>query len=204
MTFNERILEGLDEILLSIKSVRELIASGGIPENEDWQKASRPMHQIVNLLSNYRYYKDQEMVEGENFFVSSNGMLMPKSKSQSEITLEKEERKEWDYPREFKKSERVVYEDKHGVPHKAMVTCDQQSKYEDDEIEIFIFHDEEDDDSQGIEMKFVDVKGVYQLNENGKKCPRCGEPLYDEHLEHMDYPYYCPWCQENFYGIETR
>lgn len=89
MTFNERILEGLDEILLSIKSVRELIASGGIPENEDWQKASRPMHQIVNLLSNYRYYKDQEMVEGENFFVSSNGMLMPKSKSQSEMTLEK-------------------------------------------------------------------------------------------------------------------
>lgn len=117
---------------------------------------------------------------------------------------EQEEVKELDYPREFKKSERVCYEDKCGVPHKAMVSCDQQARCEDDEVEVFIFHDEEDDDSQGIELKFVKAKGVYQLSEDRKSCPKCGEPLCDEHLPHMDYPYYCPWCQENFYGIEVQ
>ena len=114
------------------------------------------------------------------------------------------EKKEWNYPREFKKNERVCYEDEHGTPYKAMVTHDQRSEYEEDEIELFIFLDEEDDDSQGIDTRKVKAREIYQLSQDGKTCPKCGESLYDEHLEHVDYPYYCPWCQENFYGIEVQ
>lgn len=44
---------------------------------------------------------------------------------------------------------------------------------------------------------------LYQLADN-KTCPRCGGPLCKEHRDHIDYPYYCPDCYENFYEIETR
>ena len=32
------------------------------------------------------------------------------------------------------------------------------------------------------------------------KCPRCNKILFKEYA--LDYPYYCPTCYENFYGIE--
>lgn len=44
---------------------------------------------------------------------------------------------------------------------------------------------------------------LYQIAE-GKSCPRCGGPLCIEHHDEIDYPYFCPWCQENFYGIEVQ
>ena len=106
--------------------------------------------------------------------------------------------------RKFKNGERVCYENEHGEPYKAMVTHDQCSKCAEDKIELFIFLNEEDDDSSGIETKKVKAREIYQLSEKGKFCPKCGEPLYDEHLPEMDYPYYCPWCQENFYSIEVQ
>ena len=36
------------------------------------------------------------------------------------------------------------------------------------------------------------------------KCPVCGRPLFEEHNTEIDYPYYCPECGENFYGIEVQ
>lgn len=42
---------------------------------------------------------------------------------------------------------------------------------------------------------------LYQIAE-GKFCPRCGEQLCVEHHPELDYPYYCPQCDENFYNIE--
>ena len=35
------------------------------------------------------------------------------------------------------------------------------------------------------------------------KCPHCGKPLFAEHHKDIDYPYYCPECDENFYGFEV-
>ena len=44
---------------------------------------------------------------------------------------------------------------------------------------------------------------LYKIAE-GKFCPRCGSPLCIEHNEEIDYPYFCPDCDENFYGIEVQ
>ena len=44
---------------------------------------------------------------------------------------------------------------------------------------------------------------LYQLA-GDKRCPKCGNPLYAEHHPELDYPYYCPECDENFYDIETE
>jgi len=44
---------------------------------------------------------------------------------------------------------------------------------------------------------------LYQLA-GDKTCPRCGGPLCREHHDHIDYPFYCPCCQENFYNIEIN
>ena len=42
---------------------------------------------------------------------------------------------------------------------------------------------------------------LYQIAD-GKFCPRCGGQLCIEHHPELDYPYYCPQCDENFYNIE--
>ena len=44
---------------------------------------------------------------------------------------------------------------------------------------------------------------LYQIAE-GKFCPRCGNPLCIEHNDEIDYPFFCPECDENFYGIEVQ
>ena len=53
----------------------------------------------------------------------------------------------------------------------------------------------------GIENE-TDSHSIYQIAE-GKVCPRCGGPLCVEHDEDVDYPYYCPECDENFYDCEV-
>ena len=54
-----------------------------------------------------------------------------------------------------------------------------------------------------LETDVVESRFVYQIAE-GKVCPRCGNPLYIEHNDEIDYPFFCPECDENFYGIEVR
>ena len=49
----------------------------------------------------------------------------------------------------------------------------------------------------------TDSHSIYQIAE-GKVCPRCGGPLCIEHDEDIDYPYYCPECDENFYDCEVQ
>lgn len=258
MTFNERILEGLDEILSAVKSVRQLIQDGGIPENEDWKKAAVPMSQIVNLLTNYRNYKDREMVEGKNFFVGSNGVLVPISRGQSkDLSAKKEEREligyqidfgedEWpeglwssqvfrtkkdveDYifleeldekyydriveiyrgdveepsfigtrAREFGKNEEVMVDD--GLHYYAAIV-ETDVTVEDDDETMPVFPVGPD----GKCMSPVDVEsGCVYKKAPGMVCPKCGNPLYIEHNDEIDYPFFCPECEENFYGIEVR
>lgn len=35
-------------------------------------------------------------------------------------------------------------------------------------------------------------------------CCRCGTPVRKERHKGMDYPYYCPCCDENMYTVETE
>ena len=49
----------------------------------------------------------------------------------------------------------------------------------------------------------VEAYRIYKKAE-GKVCPRCNNPLYVEHHREIDYPYFCPECQENFYNIEVQ
>ena len=43
----------------------------------------------------------------------------------------------------------------------------------------------------------------YKLeNVTSKHCPNCNELLFNE--IHMDYPYVCLLCDENFYNIELK
>lgn len=55
----------------------------------------------------------------------------------------------------------------------------------------------------GHEGHVAKADSLYQLAD-GKVCPRCGNPLCTEHRDHIDYPFYCPDCQENFYNIEVE
>lgn len=253
MTFNEKILEGLDEILSAVKSVRQLIQDGGIPENEDWIKAAAPMHQIVNLLTNYRNYKDQEMAEGKNFFVGSDGMLIPISRGQSEeLSAMKEGREligyqimddDCEFPEELfsfmvfkKEDDAYAY-----IQAKGLQGFNVIEQYEGDVedptfvgIRIFkegerVFncesnpHESDLRDWATVCHDFVEIYAdqvvlvkmddgsenetesgnLYQIAED-KVCPRCGNPLCIEHNDEIDYPYFCPDCDENFYGIEVQ
>ena len=49
----------------------------------------------------------------------------------------------------------------------------------------------------------TDSYSIYQVAE-GKVCPKCGGSLCIEHDEEIDYPYYCPECDENVYDCEVE
>lgn len=49
----------------------------------------------------------------------------------------------------------------------------------------------------------VEAGSVYK-KAPGMVCPKCGKPLYIEHNDEIDYPFFCPECDENFYGIEVQ
>lgn len=83
-TFNETIVYHLEETIEGIQGIRDLIVNGGVPENADWVKAAAPLDVVINLLLNYPILKDKEMIEGENFFVGSNGCMYPITKHPSE------------------------------------------------------------------------------------------------------------------------
>ena len=90
--------------------------------------------------------------------------------------------------RSFEKNEMVWDEEKNQW---ATVRTDAIVSRESDLIPVW-------GDKGGYTAKAEDI---YQV-EDGKVCPRCGNPLCIEHHDHIDYPYYCPDCQENFYNVE--
>lgn len=49
----------------------------------------------------------------------------------------------------------------------------------------------------------TDADSVYKIAK-GKVCPRCGGQLCVEHEDDIDYPYFCPECDENFYDCELE
>ena len=102
--------------------------------------------------------------------------------------------------RSFKVSERVYVEnDKYGF--KAIVAKSVNEAQEGDLVLVHALKNTECDDSSGIETCKEIASNVYQIADN-KSCPRCNGTLYREHHDEIDYPYYCPDCQENFYDIE--
>ena len=68
----------------------------------------------------------------------------------------------------------------------------EQTVLWDAETEVVIILDED-----GAEIK---VKGseLYRLTSDGKRCPKCGRLLCEEHNPDIDYKYFCPECDENF------
>ena len=97
--------------------------------------------------------------------------------------------------RKFKKDEEVCVEDDNGEPAYGLVVRDEETEYDEDEVAVK-FH------TANTEL-YVMAQTVYQRAED-KVCPRCGNPLYVEHHDEIDYPYYCPDCQENFYNFEAQ
>jgi len=39
---------------------------------------------------------------------------------------------------------------------------------------------------------------------NNKYCKRCGYKVIKEKCKDIDYPYYCPNCDENMYSFEVE
>lgn len=101
-------------------------------------------------------------------------------------------------PRIFKQGERVFnceYSEGDKDLHDWARVCRYtEVEYEDD---IVLIQMENGGDNE------TDANSLYQIAE-GKSCPRCGGPLCIEHHDEIDYPYYCPCCDENFYGIEVK
>ena len=100
--------------------------------------------------------------------------------------------------REFGKNEEVmVYDGLHY--YAAIVETDITIEDDDETMPVFPIGPD------GKCMSPVDVEPdcVYK-KALGKTCPKCGKPLYIEHNEEIDYPYFCPDCDENFYGREVR
>ena len=72
---------------------------------------------------------------------------------------------------------------------------------DDDLVCVHVFYNEEDDDSSGIETSAIKACNIYKYAFE-KTCPKCGNPLCFEHNGDIDYPYFCPTCDENFYETE--
>ena len=103
-------------------------------------------------------------------------------------------------PRTFKSEESVVVCTDYGN-YEAEVVYDTYVDYEEDIVAVHVFRNEEDDDSSETSTESVEARNVYEYA-FGKVCPRCGGSLCVEHNDNIDYPYFCPTCDENFYEIE--
>ena len=74
---------------------------------------------------------------------------------------------------------------------------------DDDLVHAHVFYNEEDDDSSGIESIATKAHNVYEYAFE-KTCPKCGNLLCFEHNDDIDYPYFCPECDENLHKIEIN
>lgn len=97
--------------------------------------------------------------------------------------------------REFEKGEIVFHLDmfnseRHGF---GRVIMDKVVEYADDEISLVV---------NGCEEVETTADRVYRVDEQ-LQCCRCGCVVVDEWDSSIDYPYYCPDCDENKYRIEV-
>lgn len=73
-----------------------------------------------------------------------------------------------------------------------------------------VLQDTETDNAADIVLVQVNRSGeteetadrIYKLAEN-VICRKCGCAVCHEHEEDIDYPYYCPDCDENLYSFEA-
>ena len=103
--------------------------------------------------------------------------------------------------RHFHEAENVWVENGINIMAPGIVAKEIKTQFEDEKIMVHIQMPRDDDDDADFESRYIQAKNVYQMA--GKDCPRCGNVLYTEHHEDIDYPFYCPHCQENVYNIEV-
>ena len=99
--------------------------------------------------------------------------------------------------RTFSKGEKVWVSEEY-LNRYVKIVKDQVAENPEDKILVT-----ELDDSEEITQNWVKAEDIYELAEN-IRCPKCGQPLYIEHHSEIDYPYFCPECDENFYSIECK
>lgn len=100
--------------------------------------------------------------------------------------------------REFGKNEEVMVDD--GLHfYSAIVEKDITMEDDDETMPVFPIG------PNGKCTSPVDVEvGCVYKKATGKICPKCGKTLYIEHNEEIDYPFFCPECEENFYEFEVQ
>ena len=101
-------------------------------------------------------------------------------------------------PREFNKNEEVMVYDGSRY-YAAIIEAELEMEEDDDTMPVFPIGE---DGKCSLPPVYVKAGDVYQ-KAPGKTCPKCGKPLYIEHNEDIDYPYFCPDCDEIFYAFEV-
>lgn len=103
-------------------------------------------------------------------------------------------------PRTFEKNEEVVVCMDGDQCFPAIVEIEQTAESMEDLVGVYPIGE---DGKCSLPRMSVESWRIYRKAE-GKVCPKCGGPLYNEHNEDIDYPFFCPECQENFYNIEVQ
>lgn len=101
--------------------------------------------------------------------------------------------------REFGKNEQVLVYGTEDDPYSAIIETEVQVEYDED---LVMVHPVRKDGCSAMDWKEVEAVYIYQ-KAPGKVCPECGKSLYIEHNDEIDYPYFCPECDENFYKIQA-
>lgn len=100
--------------------------------------------------------------------------------------------------REFGKNEVVAVHDGPSW-YQAIIEAELHTEDDDETMPVFPVGS----DGKCLPPVQVEAGCVYK-KAPGKTCPKCGKPLYIEHNDEIDYPFFCPECDENFYGIEIQ
>ena len=103
-------------------------------------------------------------------------------------------------PRHFLEAENVWVETGSNIMAYGIVVKETMAQSEDEKVEVIIRISDDEDDDVDFDSRFFKAGDIYQMS--SQDCPRCGNTLYIEHHKDIDYPYYCPHCQENFYQME--
>lgn len=201
MEFAKELFEQLDEAIVKIKS---LMADNPNPDESDTFKRTWVGYQVKTKDDEFiTPYTDKDVFrnldDAENFIRSRRNSIFLSHVDKDDMVVvsrwlenDDEEKRNFVFHgkknRSFEKNEMVWDEEKNQW---ATVRTDAIVSRESDLIPIW-------GDKGGYTAKAEDI---YQV-EDGKVCPRCGNPLCIEHHDHIDYPYYCPDCTENFYEIE--
>ena len=60
MTNKDFALIKIQEVINALTSIKELMIADGVPQNEEWIKAARPMNEIMDIMGNYHKVKNED------------------------------------------------------------------------------------------------------------------------------------------------